>query len=523
MHQEAAPEQREGRERIVSLTDRQRHGCERSKAILRTFMELCGPNMSESGVSLCQVKQLPCQRIPLYRLQASGNHKHHLPCLSSQPWVNHPAPAVTTSPAVAMRNRVNGATATSCCSPECVASRLGEETALARSTSTGKVVVTGGGGYFGFRLVKELASQGMSVILLDMNKPPGDIPDGAIFYQSDIRDYPSLYKVCEGVDCVFHTASYGMSGPEQLRKEQVESVNVGGTNNVINVCKERSIPRLVYTSTINVVFTGKPIEDGDEASVAYVPPDMHIDPYSRTKAMAEQMVLSANGCSLKGGGLLRTCVLRPCGIYGPEERRHLHRVMVNVERRLFSFSFGDPRARMNWVHVENLVLAHTLAAEALTVKRSCVASGQAYFINDGVSVNLFDWLTPLFENLGYSRPSIHLPFSLVYSAAVLVEYLHVLLRPVIKVPLLFTRNEVRNIAVSHTFKIDKASRELGYCPKSYSLVDSVEQYLKSRQLHSRSPIFSLSQTSQLPQHLVVLLLMGLSLMLLMLCCIVCHS
>lgn len=46
---------------------------------------------------------------------------------------------------------------------------------------------------------------------------------------------------------------------------------------------------------------------------------------------------------------------------------------VNVERRLFSFRFGDPQARMNWVHVDNLVLAHTLAAEALTVKGSCVA------------------------------------------------------------------------------------------------------------------------------------------------------
>lgn len=34
--------------------------------------------------------------------------------------------------------------------------------------------------------------------------------------QSDIRDYDSLYKICEGVDCIFHTASYGMSGPEQV-------------------------------------------------------------------------------------------------------------------------------------------------------------------------------------------------------------------------------------------------------------------------------------------------------------------
>lgn len=36
------------------------------------------------------------------------------------------------------------------------------------------------------------------------------------FPQNDIRDYSSLYKLCEGVDCIFHTASYGMSGPEQV-------------------------------------------------------------------------------------------------------------------------------------------------------------------------------------------------------------------------------------------------------------------------------------------------------------------
>ncbi|XP_038556255.1 putative short-chain dehydrogenase/reductase family 42E member 2 [Micropterus salmoides] len=483
-------------------------------------MELCGPNMSESGGTLCQVKQRPRHSAPLCHLQASGHHMHNLP---HQPWVSHPAPAIASSPTEAICHRVNRSVATSYSNPGSAASRLGEEAAPARGVSTGKVVVTGGGGYLGLRLGKELASQGMSVILLDMNKPPCDIPDGGIFYQSDIRDYSSLHKVCEGVDCIFHTASYGMTGPEQLRKEQVESINVGGTNNVINVCKERSIPRLVYTSTINVVFTGKPIEEGDEASVPSVPPDIHIDHYSRTKAIAEQMVLSANGCSLKGGGLLRTCVLRPCGIYGPEERRHLHRVVVNVERRLFSFRFGDPRARMNWVHVDNLVLAHTLAAEALALQRSCVASGQAYFINDGVSVNLFEWLTPLFEKLAHSRPLINLPVTLVYSAAILMEYLHVALRPVIEVPLVFTRSEVRSIAVSHTFKIDKARRELGYCPKHYSLSDSVEQYLKSRKPRSSLPPFNLSWTSQLPRHLVLLLLLGLSLVLMMLCCALCQN
>ncbi|KAM6957252.1 putative short-chain dehydrogenase/reductase family 42E member 2 [Aplochiton taeniatus] len=479
-------------------------------------MELCGPSTKESSRSVCQLKPLPSPSISitdpvggLCRLQANGHlHNKHHQSLNRQQ-------AAGSSPTTASRHRANGAGAAGCSGVGSAFSKVDGAGAEEAGRGPGKVLVTGGAGYFGFRLGRALADQGVSVILLDLQKPPWDSPEGAVFHQSDIRNYDSLYKVCEGVDCIFHTASYGMSGPDQLRREQVESVNVGGTNNVINVCVERNIPGLVYTSTVNVAFAGKPIEDGDEDLVPCVPLEMHIDHYSRTKAIADQMVLAANGRSLKGGGLLRTSVLRPSGIYGPGERRHLHRVMVNVERRLFSFSFGDPQARMNWVHVDNLVLAHALAAEGLTHRRSCVASGQAYFINDGESVNLFDWLTPLFAKLGYNRPLIHLPVSLVYSAAILMECLHVALRPMVEIPLLFTRNEVRNIAVNHTFSIDKARRDLGFCPKRYSLVDSVDQYLMSRPPGSSACFLEGTWASALP-HLL-LLMVGLGMALTLLC------
>lgn len=67
--------------------------------------------------------------------------------------------------------------------------------------------------------------------------------------------------------------------------------------------------------------------------------------------------------------------------------------------------------------------------------------------------------------------------------------------------------------MTHTFKIDKARRELGYCPKPYSLADSVDEYVKSRQASSSSP--------RDPQQHVLELLMGLGLMLLMLWWILC--
>ena len=74
------------------------------------------------------------------------------------------------------------------------------------------------------------------------------------------------------------------------------------------------VGRLVYCSTYNVVFGGQPIVCGDE-TLPYYPPHRHPDTYSRTKALAEQAVLAANGCPLAGGkgGCLRTCAIRPAG------------------------------------------------------------------------------------------------------------------------------------------------------------------------------------------------------------------
>ncbi|XP_050629994.1 putative short-chain dehydrogenase/reductase family 42E member 2 isoform X1 [Macaca thibetana thibetana] len=342
-----------------------------------------------------------------------------------------------------------------------------------------KVLVTGGGGYLGFSLGSHLAKSGTPVILLDRRRPQWELSPETEFIQADVRDEEALYRAFKGVDCVFHMASYGLSGAEKLQKEQIESINVGGTKLVIDVCVRQRVPRLIYTSTVNVAFGGKPIEQGDEDSVPYFPLDEHIDHYSRTKAIADQLTLMANGTPLPGGGALRTCVLRPPGIYGPEEQRHLPRVAGHIKKRLFMFRFGDRKARMNWVHVHNLVQAHVLAAEALTTAKGYVASGQAYYINDGESVNLFEWMAPLFEKLGYSQPWIQVPTSWVYLTAAVMEHLHLALRPICCLPPLLTRSEVRSVAVTHTFQIAKARAQLGYAPDKFKFADAVELYVQS--------------------------------------------
>ncbi|XP_029955190.1 short-chain dehydrogenase/reductase family 42E member 1 [Salarias fasciatus] len=340
-------------------------------------------------------------------------------------------------------------------------------------------LITGGCGYFGYRLAQCLHRQGARVILFDTVAPSHEVPEDIVCVRGDIRDYAQVEEAVRGVDCVFHIASYGMSGREQLKRDLIEAVNVRGTQNVLQACVEHGVPRLVYTSTFNVVFGGQVIENGDE-SLPYLPLHLHPDHYSRTKSLAEMAVLKANGTALKDrSGVLRTCALRPAGIYGPGEQRHLPRIVGYIEKGIFRFVYGDPSSLVEFVHVDNLVSAHQLAAEALTEEKQHLSAGQAYFISDGRPVNNFEFFRPLVEGLGYPFPKLRLPVTLIYFFAFLTEMVHHLIGPVYNFQPLLTRTEVYKTGVTHYFSMAKAKAELGYRPEEHNL-DEVVQWFRSR-------------------------------------------
>ncbi|XP_027788954.2 short-chain dehydrogenase/reductase family 42E member 1 [Marmota flaviventris] len=349
------------------------------------------------------------------------------------------------------------------------------------------VLITGGSGYFGFRLGCALNQKGVHVILFDIHRPAQDIPEGIRFICGDIRHLSEVEKAFQGVDvvCVFHVASYGMSGREQLNQTLIEEVNVGGTDNLLRACQRRGVPRFVYTSTFNVVFGGQVIRNGDE-SLPYLPLHLHPDHYSRTKSIAEKKVLEANGSILERvDGVLRTCALRPAGIYGPGEQRHLPRIVSYIERGLFRFVYGDPRSLVEFVHVDNLVQAHILASEALKADKGHIASGQSYFISDGQPVNNFEFFRPLVEGLGYTFPSTRLPLTLIYCFAFLTELIHFILGRLYNFQPFLTRTEVYKTGVTHYFSLEKARQELGYEPQPFDLQEVVE-WFKARG-HGKSP------------------------------------
>ncbi|GKC09019.1 short-chain dehydrogenase/reductase family protein 42E member 1 [Tanacetum coccineum] len=106
---------------------------------------------------------------------------------------------------------------------------------------------------------------------------------------------------------------------------------------------QNGVKRLVYVSTSNVVFAGNEIVNGNE-KLPYLPLDNHVDPYSRSKSIAEQL--------LKSFGV-ETEEFRPAAIYGPGEERHLPRIINLAKLGLLPFKIGEPSVKSDWVYIDN--------------------------------------------------------------------------------------------------------------------------------------------------------------------------
>jgi nucleoside-diphosphate-sugar epimerase len=307
-------------------------------------------------------------------------------------------------------------------------------------------LVMGGAGMLGYEIVRQLLDQGMQVRVLDLAELPEPVGgrrlEAAV---GDIRNRQAVLAACEGVDVVFQAAAavWDVKTPARVFQE----VNVEGNRNVIDACRRLRVPRLVYTSSMDVVVDGrKPIVDGDE-SLPY-PARMPRDPYSRSKIEAERLVLEAND------GGLATCSLRPVGMYGPRDKYHLGNI-IGMARKGVSLRLGDGSARFSHVYSENAAHAHVLAVRALRFGGG--SAGQCYFVCDHFPAsNLFDFMEPFLRALDLPVPRVSIPYPVAWAMATVAE----LVAPRSNL----NRFSMVQTCVDHTFVDGKARRELGYAP-----------------------------------------------------------
>ena len=106
-------------------------------------------------------------------------------------------------------------------------------------------LVTGGSGYFGSLLVRQLVARGDDVRVLDL-ADAADRPDGVEFVQGDIRSRPSVDRAVRGVDLVFHNvAQVPLARDEYL----LRTVNVDGTRTLLDACDAAEVRKVVHTSS----------------------------------------------------------------------------------------------------------------------------------------------------------------------------------------------------------------------------------------------------------------------------------
>ncbi|MEH6569493.1 MAG: NAD-dependent epimerase/dehydratase family protein [Halioglobus sp.] len=335
----------------------------------------------------------------------------------------------------------------------------------------GYCLVTGAAGFTGSRLVETLLQRGCRVRALIRNTPLAIQHEQLDCFSGDIQNAEQLMHACEGIDTVFHTAAFiatlGGSAVSKRYRAQAYAINVEGAHNLIVACKKNGVSRLIQTSSVDVCFNTEENLHMDE-NTPYA--TRFVCLYTETKILAEQAVLAAN--EQEG---LRTCALRPDGIWGPGGSLMLDLLAEQLREGRMVARIGGDGAEHDHVHIDNLIHAHLLAAEALV--NGGPVGGNAYFISDGEPAYMFDFVRPFFEGLGYQVPKPNIPAAPVRAIMTAWEWLH--FKTGIPEPL-FSPHELNKLTISHVVNSNAAKRDFAYEPVktvAEGMAESIEYYL----------------------------------------------
>lgn len=310
-----------------------------------------------------------------------------------------------------------------------------------------RVLVTGASGFLGSAITRALVQSGVQVRTLHRSDSPALRALGVQVCRGDVAEPDRVRAAVDGCDQVFHTAArVGVWG----HYRDYYRSNVTGTRQLLAACRQYQVRQLIYTSTPSVVFDGRDQENIDE-SAPYA--RRFYNAYQETKALAEQMVLEANGASLA------TVALRPHLIWGERDPHLVHRVLARAKAGRLRLVSGS-RKLVDATHIDNAVHAHLAAARVLQVGARC--AGRAYFIADDNPLPMRDLLNHILRAAGLPALQASIPAPLAWLAGALSEGAFRLL-PLRGEPVM-TRFVARQLATAHWYNLAAARRDLEYAP-----------------------------------------------------------
>lgn len=328
------------------------------------------------------------------------------------------------------------------------------------------ILVTGGSGFVGGALCQRLVEQGHAVRSLQRGDSETLKSLGVDCRKGDVADQEAVRSAVQGCDAVFHVAAKaGVWGPAA----DYHRANVTGTEHVILACRDGGVGKLVFTSSPSVVYHGVD-ECGINESTPY--PATYLTDYPRTKAIAERMVLAANGPQLA------TVALRPHLIWGPGDNHLVPRLIDRAKsgrlRRV-----GDGTNLVDTTYIDNCIDAHLCALNRLQPDAAC--AGKAYFIANDEPVPLWDLINRMLACADLPPVTKSISPGLAYGIGTVLEWVYRLSGSRAEPPM--TRFIARQLSTSHWYDLSAAERDLGYVPH----VTVADGLLRLREwLHSSS-------------------------------------
>ena len=223
-----------------------------------------------------------------------------------------------------------------------------------------KYAVTGGAGFIGSHLVKNLVEHGNEIIVIDnlntgKKKNIEKFSEKINFFEVDIRDFSAIENILKNVDGIFHEAALASVQDSFRIPDEFFDVNVKGTENIFKIGKKLGI-KVVYASSSSVY--GNPIQVPIKESDGKNP----FNPYAKTKLEADKLAekYARNGLKVIG--------LRYFNVFGPGQSKEYAGViklfLERIQQGLPPLINGDGLQVRDFVYVNDVVNANILAMES---------------------------------------------------------------------------------------------------------------------------------------------------------------
>ncbi|HKH22950.1 MAG TPA: NAD-dependent epimerase/dehydratase family protein [Solirubrobacterales bacterium] len=320
----------------------------------------------------------------------------------------------------------------------------------------GKTLVTGGTGFVGLHLVRELARRGDELRLLVRDRSNTDPLQGIEWERAsgDVTDRDSVRRAMQGVERVFHVA--GTTSMRTRDRIRVFQVNVEGTKHVMEEAASAGVSRVVLTSSSSAVGAAKPGETLDEDSpftvgrlgIAYI----------NSKHDAELVAMRA---AAKG---LSVVIVNPSFVLGPDDPNPSGTSNALIRRLLLRRIPGYVDGAINIVDVRDVARGHVLAEER-------GEKGERYLLT-GRNFTLQRLFADLSRIAGVPTPPVRMHGRAVVMGVEAME--------LIGLRLPTSADEVRSGTQWFTYRNEKARRELGWEPRPHeeTLEDAVRWQLE---------------------------------------------